>query len=363
MRVQKAILPSGNYTWIVLDDSFLPIEPVHKYLSYLNSINRSPNTIKTYAHALKLFWTYINQENLKWTEVGLSELSNFLSWLHEYNSNLSSVSFVQKKRSERSINLLLTVVGTFYEYQHRLGLIKAVPLYDYVHLRGHSFKPFLYHINKSNLVATNVLKIKAPKYKPLILSRTQVKKIMEICDNQRDKFLVFLLYETGMRIGQVLGLWHEDIHSWDNEILIVPRKNHVNGMRAKTINNYIIHVSKELIDFYTDYLLEEFCEATSSYVFINLWGGFLGKAMSYSSIQMLFRRLSRKLGFKVTPHIFRHTHATELLRAGWDMSYVQRRLGHKQIQTTINAYAHIANEDLKKEYSKYLMRRGQNEQI
>nr|WP_273542780.1 tyrosine-type recombinase/integrase [Aeromonas caviae] len=41
-----------------------------------------------------------------------------------------------------------------------------------------------------------------------------------------------------------------------------------------------------------------------------------------------------------TPHIFRHTHATEL-RSGWDASYVQKRLGHKDIQTTINTYAHL----------------------
>ena len=54
-----------------------------------------------------------------------------------------------------------------------------------------------------------------------------------------------------------------------------------------------------------------------------------------------------------TPHIFRHTHATELLRSGWDASYVQKRLGHKDIQTTINTYAHLNERDLKEAFNKF----------
>ncbi|GAA6618990.1 hypothetical protein NUACC26_048020 [Scytonema sp. NUACC26] len=57
MKVQKGILPESNRpVWMVLDDEYLPIEPIQKYLHYLDSVGRSPNTIQTYAHNLKLFW-------------------------------------------------------------------------------------------------------------------------------------------------------------------------------------------------------------------------------------------------------------------------------------------------------------------
>jgi len=73
----------------------------------------------------------------------------------------------------------------------------------------------------------------------------------------------------------------------------------------------------------------------------------------------LFRKLRTRTGLHVTPHMFRHTHATELLRAGWDAAYVQKRLGHAHIQTTINTYAHLSGEDMGTAYARYLQERGQ----
>ena len=75
--------------------------------------------------------------------------------------------------------------------------------------------------------------------------------------------------------------------------------------------------------------------------------------MKYGSVITLFNRISKKIGVDVSPHIFRHTHATELLRSGWDMAYIQKRLGHSNIQTTANIYAHLNNDDIKKELSKF----------
>ncbi len=105
-----------------------------------------------------------------------------------------------------------------------------------------------------------------------------------------------------MRIGQALGLRHEDIRSWDNLIWIVPRSDNDNGARAKTRNTYSIHVTQELMGLYTDYLLEEFGEVGSDYVFVNLWDGVIGHPMRYGAIADLFRRLSEKTGISAHPH-------------------------------------------------------------
>ncbi len=82
--------------------------------------------------------------------------------------------------------------------------------------------------------------------------------------------------------------------------------------------------------------------------------GKVGTPLSYKTVDSLFRRLSKKISIKVNPHLLRHTHATELIRAGWDMSYVQKRLGHADIQTTVNTYVHLTDEDLNSAYQKYL---------
>ena len=83
--------------------------------------------------------------------------------------------------------------------------------------------------------------------------------------------------------------------------------------------------------------------------------------MSYNGVNSLFRSLEERTKItKITPHLFRHTHATELIRAGWDMAYVQKRLGHKNVQTTVNTYVHLTDEDLRKEFDKYIERRRNN---
>ncbi|WP_210404646.1 site-specific integrase [Chroococcidiopsis sp. TS-821] len=86
MKVQKGILPDSDYpVWMVLDDDYLPIEPIQKYLHYLDSVGRSPNTIQTYAHNLKLFWEFLRDSKLNWLEIDLEQLSNFIHWLRNPN--------------------------------------------------------------------------------------------------------------------------------------------------------------------------------------------------------------------------------------------------------------------------------------
>lgn len=76
--------------------------------------------------------------------------------------------------------------------------------------------------------------------------------------------------------------------------------------------------------------------------------------MNRNNVNGLFRRLAKKTGIKAFPHLLRHTHATELIKAGWDMAYVQKRLGHADVQTTINTYVHLVTEDMAEAYQEYL---------
>ena len=72
---------------------------------------------------------------------------------------------------------------------------------------GHSrYKSFLHHINKDKPSIRNVLKLKEPRKKLKILTKEQVQQVLNATTNIRDTFLIQLLFETGLRIGEVLSL-------------------------------------------------------------------------------------------------------------------------------------------------------------
>ncbi len=364
MKVQKGHLDDGKVIWLVLDNDYLPIEPISKYLRYLNTLERSPNTIEGYARNLKLYWEFLNDNSLNWQTVNLEQLSEFIHWLRNSQPKTIPLHPQESKRSEKTINHALTTIVSFYEFHERLGASKGVNAYQYQIQLGTKYKPFLHHISKGKLAKTRLLKVKEPKKFPGCLTAVQVKTLIDNCNRIRDKFLICLLYETGMRIGEALGLRHEDmVTSGQNEIHIVPRRDNFNGARAKGNQQRIIHVDKYLMALYSNYLIDEYPEdIDSDYVFVTIWSHEveLGMPMRYSAVDNLFRRLHKKTGIKATPHLLRHTHATELIRAGWDMSYVQKRLGHSDIQTTVNTYVHLLDDDLKKAYQEYLKTRDAN---
>lgn len=109
---------------------------------------------------------------------------------------------------------------------------------------------------------------------------------------------------------------------------------------------------------YTRYLVEEYGEVDSDYVFVNLWEGRIGSAMTYANVVEFFRRLQRRTGIYARPHMLRHTHATDLIRTGkWDLSYVAQRLGHANVGTT-GVYLHLQNADMKAALRDYAVRRA-----
>jgi site-specific recombinase XerD len=103
-----------------------------------------------------------------------------------------------------------------------------------------------------------------------------------------------------------------------------------------------------LIRLYSDYLHDEYGQIDCDFVFVNLWGQPVGEPMSYPSVDRLVRRLRRRTGIRFTPHQFRHSYATDLLRRGVAVEVVQRLLGHAGISTTVHTYSHITIEDARR---------------
>jgi integrase/recombinase XerD len=363
VKVQRVQLSEYQFTWMVLGEDFLPVEPIEEFLSYLRNLERSPNTVKAYSFHLKLYWEFLDSRALDWTAVSIVELADFMTWLRcPSPDGVVSIQEQEAKRTETTVNAILTSVCMLYDFHERNGTVPHIPLYRSQVIPGRRYKGFLHHITKGKPVRTRLLKLKVPRRAPKTLASDDVQQLVAACHRARDKFLLCLLHETGMRIGQALGLRHEDIQSWDNQIQIIYRDDNSNGARAKSHDTNILHVSKELMGLYSQYLQNELMEVLkddfSDYVFVNLWDGRIGEPMTYNTVMELFRRLKRKTGIAVHPHLFRHTHATDLICEGMEMAYVQKRLGHASIQTTINTYVHVSNEDMKQEYQKYLEQRN-----
>jgi integrase len=241
----------------------------------------------------------------------------------------------------------MTAVQGFYEFHHHLGTVGHDKRFTRFNLPiGRGYRSFLAGIAKAKPVRKSLLRLREPKKFVGCLTSEEVKTLIRACNSRRDKLIIKLLYETGMRKGELLGLRHEDMGTTgENEISIVERTN-INEARAKS-GGRVIPVSRELMQVYSNYLIEEYPDVDSDYVFVNIWKGEIGEPLNYRAINQLFKQLDKKTGIHVFPHLFRHTHATELIKNGLDIYHVSQRLGHSSIHTTLDIYGHLTKEDLK----------------
>jgi integrase len=301
---------------------------------------------------LKLFWEYLRDEHLSWSEIDVAQLATFITWLRRLDSSVISIEPKGARRTNATIDQTLSAVHEFYSYHLRLKTIPEIPLYQLSMSHHGRYKPFLHGIAKAKPEATRVVALKREQRRPKTLTCEQVQQLINACVHTRDKFLLAVLFSTGMRIGQALGLKHEDISVEAATIQIVPRDDNPNGARAKSRTSHTIPVQEDLLRLYTDYLVDELCaldvEALPDFVFVNLWEGKIGHPMTYAAVMSLVKRLRKKTGIAFTPHMFRHTRATSWIRDDeLPLPVVSRLLTHADIQTTNNIYLQLTSEDLR----------------
>jgi integrase/recombinase XerD len=204
--VQRARLPgSDRLVWLVVGDDHLPVEPIRRYLAYLDDVERSPNTLRAYAHHLKLFWDYLAWAKLAWTDVRLGQLARFMAWLRRHDPDVVPLGAATRRR-ESTINTILAAVNSFYEFHERLGSLLPFERYRLGVPPSGATKPFLHHITKGQPVRTHLVKARSQRRLPRTAAPEDIEALLGACTHVRDQLLVCLLRDTGMRIGQVLGL-------------------------------------------------------------------------------------------------------------------------------------------------------------
>jgi len=343
MRVQEVLLENNNRRYILVDEEGFPVIPVVKYLKYLDTTGKSRNTLKTYCYALKQYFVFLQEKKKDYREVRLEDLVEFVAWLRNpYESaKVTPLQPVKAKKTEKTINLTITAVTNFYDYLYRNEEIQndmVDKLLKQVFTGGRTrYKDFLYHVNKNKPSNRHILKVKEPRKKLKVLTKEEVQQLIEATTNIRDRLLIQLLFETGLRIGEALSLFIEDFifdHKNGHRIRLVNRGELENGAKLKTGQRQI-YVSQALMDLLDDYLYEvvDELDLDTNFIFVKVRGKNVGQPMTYSDVEALFKRLRKKTGIHVHPHLLRHTHATMYYQQTKDIKQVQERLGHSQIQT------------------------------
>ena len=360
MYVQRIRTPEGKKRYILLDDDFQIIEVVKDFLKYLDSRRYAENTLKNYCYHLKLYFEFLKEYKYNYKDLveenqEIQVFSEFVEWLNKVDSKIIYTQYSERKnrRDEATINAILSAVTTFYDYLYRSGEVKEINIFKDGNINA--FKGFLYEMAiKRNHYKSNIFKLKEKDKQLQVISREQVNTLIDTCKYIRDKFMIALIFESGIRLGEALGLRKSDIVIWDNKIKIVARENKENGASVKNKAEGEIIIPSYICDLYIKYMQEEYIDNKEGYIFINLKGPNKGYAMKAITVQKLFNRLSNITGIKVNPHMLRHSHATELIEiGGWDCINVKDRLRHRQIQTTINTYVHLSDKYKKKTYKEY----------
>lgn len=359
MHVAEVCTSDNKIRYVVLDEEGNFIEPITRYLKFLDLCDRSSNTLRTYATNLMLFFRYLKQKKLDFYNVTIDDMAGFVYWLkqpYELVDILPSQP-IKQPRTNRTINSIVKTVSSFYSYLWRSETIPTdlnSKLHTQLPWYHSSYKGFLHGIIKDRSISKNILKQPIPKQRPKIITLEQVQQLITACNNQRDRLLLAILYESGIRIGEALSLWLEDIDLARYQIQIKDHGDLPNKASIKTLAAIRkIQVSPELIYQITDYVAIRHTESVNTnHLFIKEKGLNSGQPLDYIDVSNLFHRLRKKTGINASAHTLRHTSLTNLAKAGMKPEILRVRAGHTNFQYTYQLYIHPDEKDLNEAWKK-----------
>lgn len=269
------------------------------------------NSIQSYSRDLIRFFNFLDRK-------GLSPLDVTRDHITDYTASLGG------ELSVRSIARGLSALKMFFRFLTAEGKIEDSP-------------------------ARLLESMKLPQKLPEVLTRDEVDLLLSQPDGstslgQRDKAMLELLYATGLRVSELIGL---------NIIGINLEAGYVRTM-GKGSKERMVPMGERAMEALQSYIYEGrkglLKGMNSRFIFLNS----RGKALSRQGFWKIIKRYGIIAGIRkrITPHILRHSFASHLLEGGADLRSVQIMLGHADISTT-QIYTHITRERLKQVHEKY----------
>jgi len=177
----------------------------------------------------------------------------------------------------------------------------------------------------------SIPKPKRNKKIPEILTKEEIRKMLEVTSNIKHKLILKVLYGCGLRVGEIINLQKKDINFEEGLV-------HVKLAKGK--KDRFVKIPEKLEEE-----LENYCKINNDeIIFPSNRGGKLTK----KTIGKIVENAAAKAGIKkeVYPHLLRHSFATHLLESGVDLRIIQKLLGHSDIKTT-QIYTQISQASIK----------------
>jgi integrase/recombinase XerD len=180
MRVQRVLMPGSEVeSWTLLGEDHSPVEPVERFLAFLSAIERSPNTVKAYAHDLKDWFSFLAGRGVDWRAVTVEDVAGFVAWLRlppaARDGRVAVLPTVEHHCTAASVNRKLAALASFCEFHshHGVALAGVLTAMTPAGRRGSaagSFKPFLHHVTKSSPQRRRTVALAAPAPRPRVLT-------------------------------------------------------------------------------------------------------------------------------------------------------------------------------------------------
>ena len=292
---------------------FEKLNIINDFKKYIISKGYSKNTLISYINDLYYFYVFIKKDLKSITE---EDIRDYLEYLN-----------LQKEKPS-SIRRKISTFKSFYKFLYNNN-----------------------YIDKKNYPLSKISYPKTEKKLPKFIYYNDLLELINESskdkDGIRDRLIIEMLYATGVRVSELVNIKINDIDFNNRKIVVCGKGN------------------KERIVYYGEYaeeILKEYLlthkKNLNNYLFINS----KGNKITDRGIRYIISNIVNKLSNKthITPHVLRHTFATDMLNNGCDIKVVQELLGHSSLKAT-QIYTHVTNERLKEVYYKCFPRSDKNE--
>lgn len=358
MKTVEFTTEDGRTRYYLSGEDGLPVEPVLQFLKFRDAAGYARNSLKAECIQLMHYFTFLQERGKDYREVTVDDLARFVGWMKNPEIGKKIISLrTEPAHAADTINRHVDTVIAFYDYQLKHEGMEnrlSEKLVVFVKNPTRAYRGFLYGIADAKVSKSHLLKIPVPRQEIRTVSRDEAVVLLNACRNIRDYFLLYLLFETGMRIGEALALWLEDFDISGCTIQIRDRGELENLAEIKTVASpRRLDCTAELMNLFSDYVCScHNADVITNHVFIKVRGKEAGKALEYEDVDNIFRALRKRTGIYITPHMFRHTSLSLLYASGWDPELLKIRAGHRNIYTTLNTYVHPTDAEVTEAFHK-----------
>ncbi len=273
-----------------------------KYLQYEKRF--SNHTLVAYSNDLKQFYDYLQTT---YEIKQLAEINHTVvrSWV---------VSLMEQKISPRSVNRKITTLKTFYKFLLRQNIVTENPM-------------------------LKIQSPKVPKHLPVFVEKEKMNLLLDTIDfgddaeAQRNKLIIELFYATGMRLSELINLKQHNIDFSSCQLKVLGKRN---KERIIPFNNQL----KNQLELY----IQSKPNIEDEFLFVNKSGKKLYEKLVYRIVKQYLSEVTTIN--KKSPHVLRHTFATQMLNNGADLNAIKELLGHASLSST-QVYTHNTVEKLK----------------